>query len=135
MEASAVGIVASLWRYPVKSMMGEELNASIVTERGLLGDRAFALTDRETGKVAPWTRPLVTSSGDCRFPVREPAHYRRLALEGAQPARTIRGGARTARDDERGLPGTRSTDRGGSVLLAVAGQTDRATTELECAAQ
>ena len=31
-----VGSVASLWQYPVKSMMGEELNATEVTERGLL---------------------------------------------------------------------------------------------------
>ncbi|MBA2360188.1 MAG: MOSC domain-containing protein [Actinobacteria bacterium] len=57
MEASAAGIIASLWRYPVKSMMGEELNASVVTERGLLGDRAFALTDRETGKVVSAKEP------------------------------------------------------------------------------
>ena len=32
--------------------MGEELNATDVTERGLLGDRAYALVDGETGKVA-----------------------------------------------------------------------------------
>jgi uncharacterized protein YcbX len=35
-----LGSVVSLWRYPVKSMMGEELNATEITERGLLGDRA-----------------------------------------------------------------------------------------------
>ena len=29
-----LGSVVSLWRYPVKSMMGEELNAAGVTERG-----------------------------------------------------------------------------------------------------
>jgi uncharacterized protein YcbX len=34
-----VGSVAALWRYPVKSMMGEELNSSAITSRGLLGDR------------------------------------------------------------------------------------------------
>ncbi len=38
-----LGSVVSLWRYPVKSMMGEELNTSEVTDRGLLGDRAYAL--------------------------------------------------------------------------------------------
>lgn len=47
-----LGSVVSLWRYPVKSMMGEELNASDVTERGLLGDRAYALVDASTGKIA-----------------------------------------------------------------------------------
>ena len=40
-----VGSVVSLRRYPVKSMMGEELNAVDVTDRGLLGDRAYALLD------------------------------------------------------------------------------------------
>lgn len=52
MAETMVGSVVSLWRYPVKSMMGEELNAVDVTERGLLGDRAYALVDHETGKVA-----------------------------------------------------------------------------------
>jgi len=36
------GSVVGLWRYPVKSMMGEELNAAEVTDRGLVGDRQFA---------------------------------------------------------------------------------------------
>ncbi len=57
MATSDVGTIASLWRYPVKSMMGEELNASLVTERGLLGDRVFALVDRETGKVVSAKQP------------------------------------------------------------------------------
>jgi uncharacterized protein YcbX len=51
------GSVVSLWRYPVKSMMGEELNAAEVTERGLIGDRQFALRDRETGKVVGAKNP------------------------------------------------------------------------------
>jgi uncharacterized protein len=33
-------------------MMGEELNAAEITERGLLGDRAYALVDSSDGKVA-----------------------------------------------------------------------------------
>jgi len=51
------GAVVSLWRYPVKSMLGEELNAAEVGERGLVGDRAYALVDRETGKVASAKNP------------------------------------------------------------------------------
>ena len=54
---TALGSVVSLWRYPVKSMMGEELNAAEVTERGLLGDRAYALVDRCDGKVATAKNP------------------------------------------------------------------------------
>jgi uncharacterized protein YcbX len=52
-----LGSVVSLWRYPVKSMMGEELNATAVTERGLLGDRAYALVDSSDGKVATAKNP------------------------------------------------------------------------------
>jgi uncharacterized protein YcbX len=55
--ATANPIVVSLWRYPVKSMQGEELNASAVTGRGLLGDRAFALVDAAEGKVASAKNP------------------------------------------------------------------------------
>jgi uncharacterized protein YcbX len=51
------GRVVGIWRYPVKSMLGEELNATAVTDRGLLGDRAFALIDQETGKVVSAKNP------------------------------------------------------------------------------
>jgi uncharacterized protein YcbX len=54
---SELGSVGSLWRYPVKSMMGEELNATEVAEHGLLGDRAYALVDRSDGKVATAKNP------------------------------------------------------------------------------
>jgi len=53
----AGGSVAALWRYPVKSMMGEELNAADVTERGLVGDRQFAVVDAATEKVAGAKNP------------------------------------------------------------------------------
>src|SRR5918911_1593074 len=53
----ALGSVVSLLRYPVKSMMGEELNAAEVSERGLLGDRAYALVDSVDGKVASAKNP------------------------------------------------------------------------------
>ncbi|MCU1656309.1 MAG: hypothetical protein JWO57_965 [Pseudonocardiales bacterium] len=52
-----VGSVVTLWRYPVKSMLGEELNASDVTERGLLGDRSYALVDSADGKIASAKNP------------------------------------------------------------------------------
>jgi len=46
-----VGSVVGLWRFPVKSMGGERLKEAEITARGLVGDRAYALIDRETGKV------------------------------------------------------------------------------------
>jgi len=38
-------------------MLGEELNSSYITERGLVGDRAYALIDKETGKVVSAKNP------------------------------------------------------------------------------
>jgi len=52
-----LGSIVSLWRYPVKSMLGEELNATEVSSRGLLGDRAYALIDSSDGKVASAKNP------------------------------------------------------------------------------
>ncbi|HLW71146.1 MAG TPA: MOSC N-terminal beta barrel domain-containing protein [Candidatus Binataceae bacterium] len=52
-----IGAVAGLWRYPVKSMMGEELETAQLTERGVLGDRAYAVIDQATGKVASAKNP------------------------------------------------------------------------------
>ena len=41
--------VAELWRYPVKSLQGERLDAVRLTADGLEGDRRYALHDAETG--------------------------------------------------------------------------------------
>jgi uncharacterized protein len=46
----AVGVAASvleLWRYPVKSLLGEGLDEVEVDARGVAGDRLFAVTDRD----------------------------------------------------------------------------------------
>ena len=68
-----IGKVVSLWRYPVKSMLGEELNASHVTAHGLLGDRAYALMDQATGKVASAKNPRKWGRlFDCRAAYVEP---------------------------------------------------------------
>jgi uncharacterized protein YcbX len=49
--------VAKLWRYPVKSMLGEEVATSEVTQRGLTGDRARAVLDVATGRIASAKTP------------------------------------------------------------------------------
>lgn len=54
---NVLGHIVALWRYPVKSMQGELVNASVVDQRGFLGDRALALLDVETGKVASAKSP------------------------------------------------------------------------------
>jgi uncharacterized protein YcbX len=55
--ADAVGTVAGMWRYPVKSMQGERLDAAAAGEAGLAGDRRWAVVDTETGKVVSAKRP------------------------------------------------------------------------------
>jgi uncharacterized protein YcbX len=47
-----LGTVTTLRRYPVKSMLGEDLKASEVSPAGLAGDRRLAVVSRRTGKVA-----------------------------------------------------------------------------------
>jgi uncharacterized protein YcbX len=56
-SSAARGSIVALWRYPVKSMQGEELNASAVSERGLAGDRAYALVDARDGKIGSAKNP------------------------------------------------------------------------------
>src|ERR1700728_2541261 len=51
------GSVGALWRYPVKSMMGERVETVVVTERGILGDRAYALVDESTGNLGSAKNP------------------------------------------------------------------------------
>ena len=47
-----LGTVTTLRRYPVKSMLGEELDASDVGGGGMARDRRLAVVSRRTGKVA-----------------------------------------------------------------------------------
>ena len=51
MASPSVGTLATLWRFPVKSMLGEPVDDAHVDERGIVGDRAYGLVERATGKV------------------------------------------------------------------------------------
>jgi uncharacterized protein len=82
-----VGSIASLWRYPVKSMLGEELETTDITAHGLLGDRAYALLDVETGRVASaknpkkWAKLLNFHAAYTQSPqVKEPVPAVKVAL-------------------------------------------------------
>jgi uncharacterized protein len=65
--AGPVGTVRTLSRFPVKSMQGERLSAAEVTGSGVLGDRAYALVETDTGKVLSGKTPrLGTQLLGCR---------------------------------------------------------------------
>ena len=57
MNGELVGHVRRLWRYPVKSMLGESPGRLNVGPRGVLGDRGYALWDRSTARVASAKNP------------------------------------------------------------------------------
>ena len=52
-----MGVVRGLYRYPVKSMVGEVLDECVVGPGGVLGDRAYALIDEEDGRLASAKNP------------------------------------------------------------------------------
>jgi hypothetical protein len=69
----ALGTVTTLSRFPVKSMQGEKLTEAELSEHGLVGDRAYALIETETGKVMSGKNPRVgTQLLGCRAAFVEP---------------------------------------------------------------
>ena len=51
------GTIKALWRYPVKSMAGNKLDEAVITEGGILGDRAYAVIDGTSGRVGSAKTP------------------------------------------------------------------------------
>src|SRR6266705_2275315 len=51
---NVIGTVESLWRYPVKSMRGEELDEIFAGYPGVYGDRVFAFTSSLSPKGFPF---------------------------------------------------------------------------------
>lgn len=51
MGERVVGRMLQIWRYPVKSVLGERLEAVAIGLDGVAGDRRYAVADRDTGAV------------------------------------------------------------------------------------
>jgi len=66
-----VGAVESLWRYPVKSMRGEELDELFASYAGVYGDRLFAFASSANEKGFPFF-----TGRDQRQMIRYRAHFR-----------------------------------------------------------
>jgi uncharacterized protein YcbX len=76
-SSEPVGTVRALWRFPVKSMLGEQLDVVEVGDGGMAGDRGYAVRDRETGKVASAKHPkLWPGLLSCRAAFVEPPRPR-----------------------------------------------------------
>ena len=115
------GSVVSLWRYPVKSMMGEELNAAALTERGLLGDRAYALVDSSTRKVVSAKNPRKWGSlFDFRAALAEPPR----GGEKIPPARITLPDGTIVTSEQRDLNQILSSVLGREVTLATTAPQD-----------
>ncbi len=106
-----LGTVSALWRFPVKGMMGEQLNRALVTTGGLAGDRDWALIDGDnrigTGKVARKWGPLFSSRA--RY-LEEPSGEAPIAAEMTLP------------DGERLMTSAAEADARLSALLGFAAQ-------------
>jgi uncharacterized protein YcbX len=53
-DSTTVATVRSLWRYPVKSMAGEEIAEAFVGFSGVYGDRCYAFRDADARKGFPY---------------------------------------------------------------------------------
>lgn len=51
MAAQSLGTLKELWRYPVKSMGGERIEAGVLNNSGLAGDRCWAVVDGESREI------------------------------------------------------------------------------------
>ena len=88
-----VGKVCEIWRYPVKSMGGEQLEDSLVGDSGIPGDRGWALRDDAAGEIrgGKYMPELMQCSSS----------YREQPVNGLIPHVdiTLPDGTRTASDD------------------------------------
>jgi uncharacterized protein YcbX len=112
-----VGAVRTLWRFPVKSMLGEELDAVDLSNDGIVGDRAFAIRDRETGKIASAKHPKVWPNLlGCRASFVEPPR----AAQELPPARIVLADGESVLSDAADVDAVLSRFFGREVELAAA---------------
>jgi len=87
-----VGTVESLWRYPVKSMRGEELNEMFAGYAGVYGDRLFAFESSASPRGFPFftvrdQRQMIRYSSRFRNPEKaaRPINLAEAQSSGANP--------------------------------------------------
>jgi len=110
-----VGRIDSLWRFPVKSFQGEKLDKVEIDSQGVLGDRAYALIDNETGKV-------VSAKSVKLFPnlLRCRASYLKTPQQGQEvpPVQIILGNGKLINSDSKDIDKILSDFFGRNISLA-----------------
>ena len=91
-----LGKVDSIFRYPVKSMMGEKIEETCVTSNGVLGDRVWAVRDEVRGGIrgAKKIPQLMQLSAAC---IVEPTEY------GSDPAAVTLADGEVIRTDDQNI--------------------------------
>ena len=91
-----LGKVDSIFRYPVKSMMGEKIEETCVTSNGVLGDRVWAVRDEVRGGIrgAKKIPQLMHLSAAC---IVEPTEY------GSYPAAVTLADGEVIRTDDQNI--------------------------------
>ncbi len=89
---SVIGRVESLWRYPVKSMRGEELDQAFAGFSGIYGDRLFAFQSAARPRGFPWLtareqREMLRCRPHFRYPEKAllPLNFAAAEAAGATP--------------------------------------------------
>jgi uncharacterized protein len=67
-----IGHVAQLWRYPVKSLGGEQIDQAHIGARGVLGDRLWAVRDLERDLTVSARQMPVLLTATARYPATVP---------------------------------------------------------------
>jgi len=97
-----IGVVESLWRYPVKSMGGEEMATAFMGFSGIYGDRCFAFKSSAAPRGAPYLTGTV-QSGMVRYRPRFRYPERAAAPPNLAEAMSIVPGITPANADENDL--------------------------------
>ena len=86
---SIIGKVESLWRYPVKSMRGEELDEAFAGYSGIYGDRVFAFRSSASQQGFPYftareRRQMMRYRARFRYPEKAARPINLTEAEGSQ---------------------------------------------------
>jgi len=104
-----IGTVKQIWRYAVKSMAGEQLEACAVGMNGIPGDRGWAIRDETTGEI----------TNGKHYPVlmRSSARYREAPSNGFIPhVEMLFPDGQTAGSDQPDINASRPPVQSGSAM-------------------